>query len=71
MLARACTWESGKLLQRSGYAVKRPLYGGADAVHSEDDHDRNSSSDESILDGGRARVVSQETQYKLTHVGGS
>jgi len=43
----------------------------AGKLHSSDDRDRNSSSDETILDGGRARVIFQETQDKFTHVGGS
>ena len=40
----------------------------AGKLHSSDDRDRNSSSDETILDGGRARVVFQETQEKLIHL---
>ena len=54
-----------KLLQRVSDAIKRPFYSGAGGVHGDDDRDGNSSSDETILDGGRARVVSQETQDKL------
>ena len=46
---------SGNLLQRVSDAIKRPFYRGAGGVHSDDDRDRNSSSDETILDGGRAR----------------
>ena len=50
---------SGNLLQRISDAIKRPFYSGAGGPHGDDDRDRNSSSDETILDGGRARVVSQ------------
>ena len=59
---------SGNLLQRVSDAIKRPFYRGAGGVHSDDDRDRNSSSDETILDGGRARVVPQETRDKLIHL---
>ena len=58
----------GDLLQRVSDAIKRPFYRGAGGVHSDDDRDRNSSSDETILDGGRARVVPQETRDKLIHL---
>ena len=60
--------KSGNLLQRISDAIKRPFYSGAGGVHRDDDRDRNSSSDETILDGGRARVVPQETQDKLIHL---
>ena len=59
---------SGNLLQRVSDAIKRPFYRGAGGVHGNDDRDGNSSSDETILDGGRARVVPQETQDKLVHL---
>ena len=59
--------KSGNLLQRISDAIKRPFCSGAGGLHSDDDRDRNSSSDETILDGGRARVVSQETHNKLIH----
>ena len=49
--------ESGKLLQRISDAIKRPFYSGAGVLHGQDDHDRNSRSDETILDGGRPGVV--------------
>jgi len=57
---------SDNLLQRISDAIKRPFYSGARGVHGDDDHDRNSSSDETILDGGRARVVFQEAK-KFMH----
>ena len=60
--------ESGKLLQRISDAIKRSFYSGAGGLHGDDDRDRNSRSDETILDGGRARVVSQETHNKLIHL---
>ena len=60
--------ESGKLLQRISDAIKRPFYSGAGGLHGDDDRDRNSSSDETILDGGSARVVPQETHNKLIHL---
>ena len=60
--------ESGKLLQRISDAIKRSFYSGAGGLHGDDDRDRNSSSDETILDGGRARVVSQETHNELIHL---
>ena len=59
---------SGNLLLRISDAIERPFYSGAGGVHSDDDRDRNSSSDETILDGGRARVVPQETRDKLIHL---
>ena len=59
---------SGNLLQRISDAIKRSFYSGAGGVHGDDDRDRNSSSDETILDGGRARVVPQETKDKLIHL---
>jgi len=57
-----------QLLQRISDAIERPFYSGAGGVHGNDDRDGNSSSDETILDGGRARVVFQETQHKLIHL---
>jgi len=42
--------ESGNLLQRISDAIKRPFYSGAGGLHSYDDRDRNSSSDESLHD---------------------
>ena len=59
---------SGNLLLRISDAIERPFYSGAGSVHGDDDRDGNSSSDETILDGGCARVVFQETQNKLTHL---
>ena len=59
---------SGNLLQRISDAIKRSFYSSAGGVHDDDDRDRNSSSDETILDGGRARVVPQETKDKLIHL---
>ena len=47
--------ESGKL--RISDAIKHPFYSGADVLHGQDDRDRNSSSDETILDGGRPGVI--------------
>ena len=48
---------SSKLLERVCYAVKRSFYGGAGGLYGDDDRDRNSGSDETILDGSRPRVV--------------
>ena len=62
---RQHSWNSANLLQRVSYAIKRVLYIGAGELDGSDDRDRNSGSDETILDGGRARVVFQETQDKL------
>ena len=59
---------SGNLLLRISDAIERPFYSCAGSVHGDDDRDGNSSSDETILDGGRARVVPQETQDKLVHL---
>src|SRR3974377_544032 len=54
--------ESGKLrIERARYAIKRLVQSGAGGAHRNDDHNRNSSSDETILNGGHARVVFQET----------
>ena len=54
--------ESGELrIERARYAIKRFVQTGAGGLHRNDDHNRNSSSDETILDGGHARVVFQET----------
>ena len=54
--------KSDKLrIERARYAIKRLVQTGAGGLHRNDDHDRNSSSDETILDGGHARGVFQET----------
>ena len=58
--------ESGKLLQCISDAIERPLQVGAGGLHGDDDRDRNSSSDETILDGGRARGIFQE-ENKFMH----
>jgi hypothetical protein len=60
--------ESSKLLECVSYAIKRPFYSGASGLHGDDDRDRNSSSDETILDGGRPGVIFEETQDKLIHL---
>ena len=41
------------------------FYIGTGELHGSDDRDRNSGSDETVLDGGRARVVSQETHNEM------
>src|SRR6516165_10005329 len=59
--------ESGKLrIERARYAIKRLVQSGAGGLHGNDDHNRNASSDETILDGGHARVVFQEAK-KFMH----
>jgi hypothetical protein len=60
--------ESVRLLQRVSDAIKRPFYSGAGGLHGDDDRNGNSSCDETILDGGRPRIVFQETQNKLIHL---
>src|SRR3974390_710860 len=68
LASRQARRESGKLLQCISDVIKRPFYSGADSLHEGDDPDRNSTSDKSILDGGRTRVVTQETQDELLHL---
>jgi len=49
-------------------AVELRVQGRADRVHGRNDHDRNASSDETILNRGGARLVLQEaTTLDMRH----
>ena len=48
-------------------ARKRRIKLGAHAIDHGNDRDGNSSGDQSVFDGGSARVILQETQNKLAH----
>jgi hypothetical protein len=55
------------LFKLAGDARKLGIEVGAEAVHNRNNCDRDASSDQAILDGGRARIVFQEAQCKRFH----
>jgi hypothetical protein len=61
-----CAWRNDR--SRANYCESAPATLLKVPFNDDDDRDRNSSSEETILDGGRARVVFQEERKKFMHV---
>jgi len=59
------------LLQRAGDAGERRRQFAAEALHDRDDRDGDAGSDETILNGRRARLVLGETRNERFHGIGS
>ena len=50
-----------RLFEGAGHGTERDVQLGADALNDGDDRNCNTSRDEGVLDGGRARFVLQES----------
>ena len=56
-----------RLLELGRDALELGVQRGAEAVHDRDDRDRNSSSNQAVLDRRGARVVLNETNEEVFH----
>src|SRR5690606_33039097 len=56
-----------RLLDRGGNVRERGVHVGAQRLHGADDDDRDTSSDQAVFNGGRARLVLDETSEKILH----